>query len=195
MTVDDQKWTFRHNEDGKTTQVVMPGKGGESPVEFDETGAVSAWSASISDKQIAFERYSYGNLSALKKDEQSASYAYDAMDQLVEEKTLDGQTIRYAYDKSRNRTRINSQVIAKFDESNRMTEFKSQAIAYDADGNRVNDGSLKYSWDGLGNLTAIEEINGTKTWQFIYGEQGCRIERQGRAARFDSTMMTIRIDS
>ncbi|WP_051829477.1 hypothetical protein [Exiguobacterium sp. NG55] len=98
VTVDSQKWSFRHNEDGKTTQIIMPGQGGESLVEFDEIGAVSAWSASAGDKQLAFERYSYdqyGNLSDLKKDGQAAIYSYDAMDQLVEEKTLDGQTINY----------------------------------------------------------------------------------------------------
>lgn len=182
VTVDSQHWAFRHNENGKTTQITMPGQGGESLVEFDETGAVSAWSASAGDKQIAFERYSYdqyGNLSGLKKDGQTASYSYDTMDQLIEEKTLDGQTINYTYDKRSNRTHINSQVVAKFDESNRMTEFKSQTITYDADGNRINDGRLKYSWDGLGNLTAIEEGNGTKKWQFMYDEQGRRIEKAG----------------
>ncbi|TCI59112.1 DNRLRE domain-containing protein [Exiguobacterium sp. SH0S2] len=182
VTVDSQHWAFRHNEDGKTTQITMPGQAGESLVEFDETGAVSAWSASAGDKQIAFERYSYdqyGNLSSLKKDGQTASYSYDAMDQLVEEKTLDGQTINYTYDKRGNRTHINNQVVAKFDESNRMTEFESQAITYDADGNRINDGRLKYSWDGLGKLTAIEEVNGTKKWQFMYDEQGRRIQKTG----------------
>ncbi|MEB1807159.1 MAG: RHS repeat-associated core domain-containing protein [Bacillaceae bacterium] len=182
VTVDSQHWAFRHNEDGKTTQITMPGQGGESLVEFDETGAVSAWSASAGDKQIAFERYSYdeyGNLSGLKKDGQTASYSYDAMDQLIEEKTLDGQTINYTYDKRGNRTHINNQVVAAFDNSNRMTEFKSQAITYDADGNRINDGRLKYSWDGLGKLTAIEEVNGTKKWQFVYDEQGRRIQKTG----------------
>ncbi|TCI59108.1 hypothetical protein EVJ21_14320 [Exiguobacterium sp. SH0S2] len=128
---------------------------------------------------VASDRLSYGNLSGLKKDGQTASYSYDTMDQLIEEKTLDGQTINYTYDKRSNRTHINSQVVAKFDESNRMTEFKSQTITYDADGNRINDGRLKYSWDGLGNLTAIEEGNGTKKWQFMYDEQGRRIEKAG----------------
>lgn len=60
-----------------------------------------------------------------------------------------------------------------------MTEFKSQAITYDADGNRINDGRLNYSWDGLGKLTAIEEVNGTKKWQFVYDEQGRRIQKTG----------------
>ncbi|QUE88008.1 DNRLRE domain-containing protein [Exiguobacterium alkaliphilum] len=182
VTVESQHWAFRHNEDGKTTQITMPGQGGESLVEFDETGAVSAWSASAGDKQIAFERYSYdqyGNLSGLKKDGETASYSYDAMDQLIEEKTLDGQTVSYAYDKRGNRTHINNQVIAEFDDSNRMTKFKSQAIAYDADGNRINDGRLKYSWDGLGKLTAIEDVNGAKKWQFTYDEQGRRIQKTG----------------
>lgn len=182
VTVDEQKWSFRHTEDGKMTQIKMPGQGGESLVEFDETGAISAWSASAGDKQIAFERYSYdhyGNLSGLKKDGKTASYLYDATDQLVEERTLEGQTINYAYDKRGNRTHINNQVVARFDESNRMIEFKNQAIMYDTDGNRVNDGRLKYSWDGLGNLTAIEEVNGTKKWQFIYDEQGRRIQKTG----------------
>ena len=182
VTVDSQHWAFRHNEDGKTTQITMPGQGGESLVEFDETGAVSAWSASAGDKQIAFERYSYdqyGNLSSLKKDGQTASYSYDAMDQLIEEKTLDGQTINYTYDKRGNRTHINNQVVAEFDNSNRMTKSKGQAITYDADGNRINDGRLIYSWDGLGKLTAIEEVNGTKKWQFIYDEQGRRIQKTG----------------
>lgn len=182
VTVDSQHWAFRHNEDGKTTQITMPGQGGESLVDFDETGAVSAWSASAGDKQIAFERYSYdqyGNLSGLKKDGQTASYSYDAMDQLIEEKTLDGQTINYTYDKRGNRTHINNQVVAEFDNSNRMSKFKEQDITYDADGNRVNDGRLKYSWNGLGNLTAIEEVNGTKKWQFIYDEQGRRIQKTG----------------
>ncbi len=118
-------------------------------------------------------------MSGLKKDGQMASYSYDAMDQLLEEKTLDGQTLSYAYDKRGNRTHINNQVVAEFDNSNRMTKFKGQAITYDADGNRVNDGRLKYSWDGLGNLTAIEEVNGTKKWQFIYDEQGRRIQKTG----------------
>ncbi|WP_214764606.1 RHS repeat-associated core domain-containing protein [Exiguobacterium sp. s141] len=182
VTVDSQHWAFRHNEDGKTTQITMPGQGGESLVEFDETGAVSAWSASAGDKQIAFERYSYdqyGNLSSLKKDGQTASYSYDAMDQLIEEKTLDGQTINYTYDSRGNRTHINNQIVAEFDNTNRMTKFKGQAITYDADGNRINDGRLKYSWDGLGKLTSIEEVNGTKNWEFVYDEQGRRIQKTG----------------
>lgn len=84
------------------------------------------------------------------------------MNQLVEEKILDGQTVTYTYDKRGNRTHINNQVIAEFDSSNRMTKFKGQAITYDADGNRSDDGRLKYSWDGLGKLTAVEEVNGTQ---------------------------------
>lgn len=178
----EKRWTFRHNEDGKTTQIVMPGKGGESLVEFDETGAISAWTASANDKQIAFERYTYdqyGNLSGLKKDDKTATYVYDTMDQLIEEKTLDGQKIQYTYDKRGNRVGINDVTVADFDISNRMIEFNKQTISYDNDGNRTNDGRLKYTWDGLGKLTSIEEVGSALKWQFIYDERGRRIEKIG----------------
>ncbi|WP_214691722.1 hypothetical protein, partial [Exiguobacterium sp. s43] len=36
-----------------------------------------------------------------------------------------------------------------------------------------------YTWDALGNLTAIQETGGTKAWQFTYDEQGRRIEKRG----------------
>ncbi|WP_214691721.1 hypothetical protein, partial [Exiguobacterium sp. s43] len=39
-------------------------------------------------------------------------------------------------------------------------------------GNRIEDGRLAYTWDALGNLTAIQETGGTKAWQFTYDEQG-----------------------
>lgn len=71
VKVGEKGWKFRHNEDGKVTQITMPGQGGESLVAFDETGAVSAWTASAGDKQIAYERYTYdeyGNLTQLDKD-------------------------------------------------------------------------------------------------------------------------------
>ena len=49
----------------KTTQFTMPGQGEESLVEFVETGAVSAWFASVGDKQVAFECYSYNQYEKL----------------------------------------------------------------------------------------------------------------------------------
>lgn len=76
-------------------------------------------------------------------------------------------------------THINDLVVAEFDNSNRMTKFKGQAVTYDADGNRINDERLKFSWGGLRKLTAIEEVNGTKKWQFMYDEKGRRIEKVG----------------
>lgn len=181
VSAGEQKWSFRHNEDGKTTQIIMPGKGGESLFEFDATGAMSAWTATANDQQIAFERYTYdqyGNISEFKKDGKLATYSYDIMDQLIEETTIDGKTITYAYDQRGNRIRVDD-VTAEFDVSNRMTTFDNQIISYDLDGNRLNDGRFKYSWDGLGKLTAIEEIHGTKTWQFLYDELGRRIEKIG----------------
>ncbi len=181
VKIGEKGWKFRHNENGKVTQITMPGQGGESLVAFDETGAVSAWTASAGDKQIAYERYTYdeyGNLTQLDKDGRTALYSYDAMDQLVEERTLDGQTITYEYDARANRTNVDDK-LAEFDSSNRLTKFDGQGITYDQDGNRIEDGRLTYTWDALGNLTAIQETGGTKAWQFTYDEQGRRIEKRG----------------
>nr|WP_238784430.1 RHS repeat-associated core domain-containing protein [Exiguobacterium sp. S3-2] len=100
------------------------------------------------------------------------------MDQLVEERTLDGQTITYEYDARANRTNVDDK-LAEFDSSNRLTKFDGQGITYDQDGNRIEDGRLTYTWDALGNLTAIQETGGTKAWRFTYDEQGRRIEKRG----------------
>jgi RHS repeat-associated protein len=181
VKVGEKKWEFRHNENGKVTQIKMPEQAGESLFGFDETGAVSAWTASAGEKQIAYERYTYdeyGNLTQLDKDGRTALYSYDAMDQLVEEQTLDGQTITYKYDARANRINVDDK-LAEFDISNRLTKFDGQGITYDQDGNRIEDGRLAYTWDALGNLTAIQETGGTKAWQFTYDEQGRRIEKTG----------------
>ncbi|OGX77825.1 hypothetical protein A6395_15225 [Exiguobacterium sp. SH31] len=176
------KWTFRHNEHGKLIQISMPGQSGETLLEYDENGNMTSWNALSNEKQIASEQYkydSYGNLINLSKGNQIISYSYDAIDQLIEEKTFEGQTLNYSYDKRGNRTEINGQIVAKFDESNRMSEFMNQKIVYDIDGNRIDDGRLKYKWDGLGKLSEIEELNGSKKWQFIYDEHGRRIQKTG----------------
>lgn len=61
------------------------------------------------------------------------------MDQLVEERTLDGQTITYEYDARSNRTNVDDK-LAEFDSSNRLTKLDGQGITYDQDGNRIEDG-------------------------------------------------------
>lgn len=180
-TVEDKKWTFRHNEDGKIIQILMPEQSGENLIQYNEFGAMSSWSAIANDTQITSEQYSYdvyGNLSGLKKDGVTTNYTYDVMNQLIKEETSQGKINTYDYDKRGNRISINGEVVADFDNSNRLINFKNEKVSYNNDGQRIKDSSFDYEWDGLGRLTKIQKLNGSGEWEFLYDELGRRIEKR-----------------
>ena len=112
-------------------------------------------------------------MTQLDKDGRTALYSYDAMDQLVEERTLDGQTITYEYDARANRTNVDDK-LAEFDSSNRLTKFDGQGITYDEQGRRIEkrgpNGTIRFHYDGDSNrLLAETDAQGNYIREYVYG--------------------------
>jgi len=179
VTVDDLKWTFRHDELGRLIQNRFPGvTSGESLIDYSDTGAMSSWVSRAGTRQIAFEKYSYdkyGNLSERNTSFGKSTYQYDKLDQLVSEVTPSGSKA-YEYDTRGNRIK-NGSITAIFDADNRLTNYGDETILYDENGSRTKDRSQSYQWDELGRLNKITLSNGT-TISYAYDELNRRIEKK-----------------
>ena len=110
-----------------------------------------------------------------------SEFQYDAADQLILERIVDGATVEtiYTYDEVGNR--VSKQVGADltlydYDANNRLLSDGSFNYQYDADGNLIERSNAsrteRFSYDALSRLVAVETTEGTTTSEVQYQYTG-----------------------
>lgn len=126
----------------------------------------------------------------------TSAYEYDPAGRLIEV-TEGTTTTTYSYDSNSNRTHVNGVLLGTYDDQDRLVQYGSNAYSYTANGelltktDTVNSDVTNYTYDVLGNLTAVtlpssdqieyvidgsnrrigKKVNGTLQQGFLYSGQ------------------------
>ena len=118
-----------------------------------------------------------GNRTQLTDTDGDTTYAYDALNRLVDVNYPDipagpsATTVPYGYDAVGNRL-SDDMVVFTYDESNRIT---NPNFIYDANGNLLNDGMMAYAYDGANRL--VETVKDGVTTTYGYDGWGNLIQQ------------------
>ncbi|QCS54135.1 RHS repeat-associated core domain-containing protein [Priestia flexa] len=128
-------------------------------------------------------KYSYdpnSNQTSVVTNNGTASYEYNALDQLTKETLIDGTVISYEYDKVGNRTKkieakgTTTTTIYTYNAGNELTSVNGQAYSYDPNGNLTNDGEETYIYDVENQLIEVKDKSGNSLGKFTYDYDGKR---------------------
>ncbi|WP_240620220.1 DNRLRE domain-containing protein [Peribacillus acanthi] len=176
---------FIYDERGNVIST-KKGNGTYTAFEYDDADRLkSLKNYNVAGALLYTYTYSYdanNNQTSVITSAGTASYQYDALNQLTQETLVDGSTISYEYDAVGNRTK---KVVIKsgnttttnytYDAANQLTAVNGQAYTYDPNGNLTNNGAKTFIYDVENRLIEVKNSAGTSLASFTYDKDGKRL--------------------
>lgn len=174
---------FTYDEQGNVISIIRS-NGTYSSFKYDEANRLTkVTNYNASGESEDYYEYIYdknGNRTSVITKDGAISYQYDELNQLLEEKLLDGTTISYEYDTVGNRTKKivtngnSTTTTYTYNDGNELTAVDGQAYTYDQNGNLTNNGDKTFIYNEENRLIEVKDSSNQTIAKFTYDHEGKR---------------------